>query len=98
MLPGVQPPPNCFASDLQHQQLYSRSAVHQQTWMTSSEWPSNAGQAISWQCPRCYTEHQLIQATCVCRILHVVAATPVLAHMPHITPHPAATDTRYFLD
>ena len=24
MLPGMQPPPNCFASDLQHQQLYGR--------------------------------------------------------------------------
>jgi hypothetical protein len=24
VLSGIQPPPNCFATDLQHQQLYSR--------------------------------------------------------------------------
>ena len=29
MLPGMQPPPNCFATDLQHQQLYSRCVERQ---------------------------------------------------------------------
>jgi hypothetical protein len=42
--------------------------------------------------------HHLIHTTHVCRILHVVASTPVLSHVPHITPHPAATDIRFFLD
>ena len=26
VLSGIQPPPNCFAADLQHEQLYSRCA------------------------------------------------------------------------